>query len=194
MEHTSAVGVRDRVADVDEPSQKLSKGQGALRRVAPGLAIGTVEALHSLLQALAADEPHGVERPAVIVGPQTVNGHDPGMLEPPGNLGFDQEAGPAGRVIGMLRLDLLEGDLAVELAIQSHKHHPDATSCVVPQQVEAAPLRGCLAQAEAPIKGILSDVSIAHPDGKIARIARTTIAQGRAPVRKSCSSRSGQAA
>ena len=37
MDHAPAVGIGDRVADVDEPAQELAEGQGALGRVAAGL-------------------------------------------------------------------------------------------------------------------------------------------------------------
>ena len=61
-----------------------------------------------LLEALAADEPHGIVGPALVVGPQAVDRDDARVLQPAGDLGLEQEAGAAGGVVGVLGLDLLE--------------------------------------------------------------------------------------
>ena len=53
------------------------------------------------------------------------------------DLGFQQEAGAAGDVVGLLRQDLLERDLAVELAVERHADHPDTAPGVRPQGAEA---------------------------------------------------------
>ena len=44
-----------------------------------------------LLEAVAADEPHGVVGPAVGVGAQAVDRDDPRVLQPAGDLGLEQE-------------------------------------------------------------------------------------------------------
>ena len=41
------------------------------------------------------------------------------MLQPSRDLGLQQESGAADRVIGLLRQDLLEGDLAMELGCRA---------------------------------------------------------------------------
>ena len=66
MEDPPAVGIRHRVADADEPGEELAQGQGPLAARGPGL----VEAHDGLLEALAADESHGIERAALTVGAQ----------------------------------------------------------------------------------------------------------------------------
>ena len=71
-----------------------------------------------LLEAVALDEPHGVERPAGGVVAQAVDRDDAGMLELAGDLGLLDEPGAAVRFVGVAVLDLLERDRAVELLVQ----------------------------------------------------------------------------
>jgi hypothetical protein len=59
------------------------------------------------------------------------------MLEPAGDLGFDQEPAAARRVIGVAVEDLLESDLAVQLAIQRHEHRSQPAPGVRLQDAEA---------------------------------------------------------
>src|SRR5207237_585381 len=73
------------------------------------------EAADGGLQALAADEAHGVVRPAVGVAAEAVDGHDARMLQPAGDLALEQEAGPALGVVGVVALDLLERHLTAQL-------------------------------------------------------------------------------
>ena len=69
----------DRVAHVDEPAQQLVQRQGPLAGVAPRAFVGLVEPLDRLLEAVALDEPHGVEGPAVgVAGPGRRRGRSPG--------------------------------------------------------------------------------------------------------------------
>ena len=90
-----------------------------------------VERGDGVLEAVAPDEPHGVVRPAVVVGAQAVDRDDPGVLQPAGDLGLDEEPGPAGRVVGVAVVDLLEGDLAVQLLVEGDE-----------DVAQAAPWRG----------------------------------------------------
>ena len=100
MQDAAAVGVVDRVADVGEPPQQLAQFQ----RPAAGVGLERfvrVEPLDGILEAIAADEPHGVVRPAVAVAAQAVDRDDARMLQPAGDLGLEQESAPAFLVIGM---------------------------------------------------------------------------------------------
>ena len=83
-----------------------------------------VEAVDGLLEAVAPDEPHGVKGAAVGVAPEPVDRDDPRVLQPAGDLGLEQEACAAVRVVGVLVEDLLEGDLAVQLAVEGHEDRP----------------------------------------------------------------------
>jgi hypothetical protein len=47
-------------------------------------------------------------------------GHHAGVLQAGGDLGLAQEAPPALAVVGVGRLDALEGDLAVQLGVLGH--------------------------------------------------------------------------
>ncbi len=71
-----------------------------------------------LLEAVPSDEPHGIIRPAVGVVPEAVDGDDPGMLQTSRHLGFEQEAGAAPGVVGVMLLDLLQRDLAPEFLVE----------------------------------------------------------------------------
>ena len=59
------------------------------------LVTGPVEAVDGGLQRLALDEAHGVAGPTLLVVGQPVDGHDAGVFQPAGDLGFQQEAAPA---------------------------------------------------------------------------------------------------
>ena len=91
MQHAPAVGVVDRVADVEEPPQQLAQLQRPPAGVASSSASSAWNAVDGLLEAVAPDEPHGVVRPAVGVGAQAVDRHDAGVLQPAGDLGLEQE-------------------------------------------------------------------------------------------------------
>ena len=80
-----------------------------------------VEAVDGLLELVAADEPHGVIGPAVAVSSQAVDRDDPGMLQPAGDLGLEQETLAAHRVVGVTVQDLLERHLTVQLVIERHE-------------------------------------------------------------------------
>ena len=100
VDYTSAVGVGHHVAHGHEPVQELPQGQVPLPRVATVAFLGLVEAIDRLLEGLPLDESHGVVGAALGVAAQAVDGHDARVLEPSGDLGFEQEAGAAVRVVG----------------------------------------------------------------------------------------------
>ena len=123
VEHAPAVGVVDRVTDVQEPPQESAQSQ----RPRAGVALDgfvLVKALDGLLEAFPPNEPHRVERAAVGVGAQAVDRHDARMLQPAGDLGFQQEPLAACRVVGMVVEDLFERDLACSSASTATKTTP----------------------------------------------------------------------
>ena len=95
-----------------------------------------MELVDGLLERVAADEPHGVVGPAVAVGAQAVDRHDAGVLESAGDLGLQQEALAANRVVGVTVEDLLERDLAVQLVIERHEDGAQAAPGMGPQDAE----------------------------------------------------------
>ena len=99
-----------------------------------------MEPVDGLLEAVAADEPHGVERPAVGVVAQAVDRDDPRVLQPAGDLGLQQEPRAAVGVVGVAVLDLLERDLAVQLLVVGHEDLAQAAAGVGPEDAE--PLAG----------------------------------------------------
>ena len=94
------------------------------------------------MRLVAPDEPHGVVGPAVAVVAQAIDGDDPGVFEAAGDLGLDQEAGPADRVVGVVVEDLLEGDLAVQLAVERHEDGTQAPLGVRPEDAEPLAVAG----------------------------------------------------
>ena len=102
-----------------------------------GVRVSRVEPVEGLLHALAADEPHGVVRAAVGVATQAVNGDDSRVFEVAGHLGLDQEPEPALVMVGVLALDLLEGDLAVQLLVAGDEHLPQPSLGVESQDAIA---------------------------------------------------------
>src|SRR5579864_3539675 len=73
--------------------------------------------LDRLLEAIAFDEPHGVERPAIIICAEAVDRHDPGVLQTAVDLGLQNEAATEVGLGDLVGPDLLESDLAAELVV-----------------------------------------------------------------------------
>ena len=71
------------------------------------------------------------------------------MLEPPGDLGLEQEAGAAVRVVGVAVEDLLQRDLAVQLRVEGHGDGPQAAPGVGPEDAEPLAVGGGRADGEA---------------------------------------------
>src|SRR5215472_15942882 len=108
MEYAPAVRVLDGVAHVEEPPQQLAQLQRVPAGVLSRRLVG-VEALDGLLERVTPDESHGVVRPPPFVGAQAVDRDDSGVLQSSGDLGLEEEALAAGRVVGLRIEDLLEG-------------------------------------------------------------------------------------
>ena len=96
-----------------------------------------MEARDGLLEAVALDEPHGVERAAVGVVAQAVDRDDPRVLQPAGDLRLQQEAGPADGVVGVDGLDLLQGHLAVQLPVEGDEDLAQPAPGVRPEDAVA---------------------------------------------------------
>ena len=97
-----------------------------------------MELIDYLFKRIAHDEPHGVVRAAVGVGAQAIDRNDPRVLEPAGDLGLLEEPLAAHRVIGVGVEDLLERNLAIQLAVERHEDSPEPALGVRAQ--EAKPL------------------------------------------------------
>src|SRR5262249_25584865 len=136
MEHAPAVCVLGGIADVREPPQQVAE----LERAAAGVALErlvAVEPVDGLLEAVAPDEPHGVVRPTALVDAQAVDGDDPRVFQPAGDLGLEQKATATLRVVGVAREDLLQGDLAVELGIEGDEDRTQASRGMGPEDAES---------------------------------------------------------
>ena len=135
-----------------QTSVNRRKSLRSSRRTTPRVGLQNpigVEALDGLLEAVAADEPHGVIRAAIAIGAESVDRDDAGVLEPAGDLGLDEEPGAAGRVVGVVVEDLLERDLAIELGVECDEDRAQASAGVRPEYAEAEPAGGGGADGEA---------------------------------------------
>ncbi len=117
----AAMCISDRVAGVDHALEQAAECQLALAGLA-WRAVAGVEPDDRLLECLAFDQAHRVVRPPVGILTEPVDRHDSRVLEPPGDPGFQQEARLAGRIERMVRLELLERDLPIQLGIERQKH------------------------------------------------------------------------
>ena len=99
-----------------------------------------------VLEAVALDEPHGVERPAAGVVAQAIHRDDAGMLQLAGDLGLLHEPGAALRFVGVAILDLLERDGAVELLVERHRDLAQAPLGMRPEDAKSSAGGAGLAQ------------------------------------------------
>ena len=137
VQHPLAVRERDRLADIDEPPQKLAEFDGG--RVGTGTRL--VIRLDGLLEAVALDEPHGVERPAITVSAEAVDRDDPGVLQAAVDLGLQDEPAAEVALGDLVGPDLLEGDLTAELLVASDVHAAQPALAVEAEDAEPRPAR-----------------------------------------------------
>ncbi len=136
MQDAAAVGVGDRLADVDESAQQAAELEAGIVGRRPG-GPRPVEAVDGLLEAVAADESHRVERPAVGMTPQAVDRHDARMLEAAGDLRLEQKPDAAGRIVREPPPDLLERHLTIELPVLGHRHLAEPAGGMGTEDAEA---------------------------------------------------------
>ena len=89
-----------------------------------------------LLEALAANKPHGIERPAVGIASETVDRDDPRVLQPAGDLRLGEEPRPALQVVGMPVLNLFECDLAVQFGVARDEDVSEPSPVVEAENLE----------------------------------------------------------
>src|SRR5262249_47594614 len=95
-----------------------------------------VEALDRLLERLPFDESHRIIRAAIGMTAQAIDRHDPRVLQPPGDLRFQQEPRLADRVMGVVAPQLLQRDLAVQLGVQGQEDLAQPPARVGPDNAE----------------------------------------------------------
>ncbi len=101
-----------------------------------------MKVVDGFLEAVAADEPHGVIRASVAISPESIDGDDPGMFQSTGDLSFDEESVAAGGIIGVMFEDLLEGDLTVELGVKCDEYGAQAPPGMGPDDAEPLAVAG----------------------------------------------------
>ncbi len=100
-----------------------------------GIAAGTVrlvELPNRLREAMAVNKTHGVVGATILVSSQTVNRHDPRVLQPPGHLRLKEETRPARWLVGVMFLDLLQSHGTVEFLVFGLVDRPEPTLGVEP--------------------------------------------------------------
>jgi hypothetical protein len=141
VQHPAGMRVVDGIADVGEPPQQLAQLQRSPAGVGLQRRIGS-EPVDGLLETIPADEPHGVIGAAIAVGPQPVNGDDPRVLQPAGDLGLAEKPLAAFGVVGVIIEDLLQRHLAVQLGVQGDEDGAEAALGVGPQDAEPLAIAG----------------------------------------------------
>src|SRR5262249_43252083 len=99
-----AMSIVNGLADAQEPQEEFLQGLRPLARVARQAAVGVKTGDHSL-EALALDESHDVEGPAVLAGADIVDRDDPRVLQLAGLFGLVPEAGA---LVDLVREGLLD--------------------------------------------------------------------------------------
>ena len=77
-----------------------------------------MKAVDGHLERIAADEPHGVIRPAVAVAAQAVHRNDARVLQTAGNFGLGHEPLAGDRIVGVAIQNLLERHFTVKFCVQ----------------------------------------------------------------------------
>src|SRR5690242_14151515 len=98
MKDATAVRIVDGVADVDEPPQQLAQLQLTRADGLSGRRAGCMEPLDRRLERVAPYQAHGVEGPAIPVGPQAVDRDDTRVFQAAGDLRLELEPPAADRV------------------------------------------------------------------------------------------------
>ncbi len=101
-----------------------------------------MKALDRLLERVSLDEPHRVVRTPAGIRAQAVDGDNAWVFEPAGDLGLGDEPLTAQGVVGVPLEDLLQGHLAVQLAVERHENHPQPAPCMRPQDAESLAIGG----------------------------------------------------
>src|SRR5262245_59619759 len=112
MQNAPAVGVSDGVANIDKPLQQLTELDAVKARGLQPVGF-RMKTLDRVMQAIAFDESHGVERPAVGIRAQAIYRHNGRVLKPASNLRLRHEPRAVFRFPRKAFLKLFERDFAV---------------------------------------------------------------------------------
>ncbi len=129
VQHAPSVRIFDCVANIDETTQQRAQFQRAPAVVLLQRRIG-VEPVDGLFHAVAADEAHRVERPAIAVSAQAVDRHDAGMLEAAGDFGLQHEPLTTHGIVGVLVENLFQRHFPVQFFIQRDEDGAQAAARV----------------------------------------------------------------
>ncbi len=116
-----------------------------------------METIDRLLEAIALDEAHGVVEATIGVGPEPINRDDARVLEPTGDLGLEQKPLAADRIVGVLVEYLLDGDLAMQLAIERDEYRPQPAPGMRPKDPKPLAIAGRLADG---IRGCQVEITV----------------------------------
>src|SRR5262249_3179436 len=136
MDDASVLRVGDCVARVDETAPQPPDRDLPLTGLAQGPLL-TVEPLDRLLQGLPLDESHRIIRAAIGISAQAIDRHDPRVLQPASDLGLQEEARLADRIISVVGPELLQSDLAIQFGVESQEDLAQPTSGMRPDDPES---------------------------------------------------------
>src|SRR5437588_12663674 len=97
-----------------------------------------MDPIDRLLQTVALDEAHRVERPPVAVTAEAVDREDARVFQAAGDLGLEQKPGAGFRAVNVRFLDFLERDLPVQLLVERDGYLAEAAGSVRAENDEAA--------------------------------------------------------
>jgi hypothetical protein len=113
--------IRNHVADAYKSTEQPAKREYTFtRRLA--VRAGMMELPDGFLEGFSLDKPRGVVRATIRVLAQAVDRNNPWVLKAPRDLSLEQEPCPALTCVGLLVLDLLERNLAIQFAVERDKH------------------------------------------------------------------------
>jgi hypothetical protein len=130
--YAAAMSIAHCVAHIDEPPQHLAQSQASLARVSAGTIL-IMKPADRILEAFASNKPHGIEWPAVLISPESINRHDAWVFKVSGYLSFDQKPTSAPLIRGILWHNLLERDFSMKFLIFGDEHLTQPAARVRPK-------------------------------------------------------------
>ncbi len=117
-----------------------------------------MEPLDRLFEGLPFDEPHRIVGTSVCMVTQTIDWHDPRVLQPARDLGLQQEPRLADRMVRMLGSQRFQSDLAIEFGIDREEDLAQTALGMGPDDAEALDRRAMVvALLRDPIRPDISD-------------------------------------
>ncbi len=183
VDHPTAVGISDGVADVDEPPQQLAEFDRACAGITPRFFLGVVKPSYGVPQTASLeppfDEPHRVKRPAVLGTTQAIDRHNPRVLQAPGHLGLEQKARPEPWIIGIGCLNRLRAQPRGSIRYRARRRLHRA----LPAHADAGSGNGCRRGSPVPCPKSRQDRRDVRPPARVGELRERGLkVRGREPA------------